>query len=230
MEFRVFVLGLTFLISGCASNHSGYLAEDQSENKIKDKTLVISAEQSFNLSSEYFGYIVVTFENQTGEWFELSDLNMDFPGEDLNGSIKPLSGEKLVQWQRSISLRNRIRNHNESLALGSLLVVGALSSSSNNKSTSRVGTNTMLATAGVTAVKNIGENVEKISNSQAVPDTHLAGDILVPPMLSTKKWIVFNTKEPHQIRDIGKFVLTFRDQNNKRYKFNVKYYSRRSFN
>lgn len=229
MDIRFILFGCVLFTSGCASNHSGYLAKDQSQNKAGDKTLVVSAEQSTNLSSEYFGYVTITFENLTGNWLELSDMKVEFfdNGHEIN--ISAIKGKKLAQWQRSISSRNAIRNHNESLALSGMLLLGTVAATRSDRSLSEKGLNTMVASAGVITAKSLGNDVEKINNSQSVPDSHLANDALIPPMLSTKKWIVFNSLKPNELNDLGKFRLTFRDQNNKKYKYSVKY-RKRSFN
>lgn len=229
MDIKFILFGCVLFTLGCASNHSGYLAEDQSKNKAGDKSLVVSAEQSINLSSEYFGYVTITFENLTGSWLELSDMKVEFLDNGHAINISAIKGKKLAQWQRSISSRNAIRNHNESVALGSMLLLGTAAATSHDSSLSRKGLNTVVASAGIITAKSLGNKVEKINNSQSVPDSHLANDALVPPMLSTKKWIVFNSLKPNELNDLGKFRLTFRDQNNKEYMYSVKYH-KRSFN
>ena len=226
---KIIVAFVVVATSGCASVHSGNYAKNLLESKAETKDLLISAQLSLKLSSDYFGFVTLTFENLSDDWLELSDVKVDFNDEAHRKNITPIRGQKLAQWQRSITLRNKVYDHNESVALGSLLALGTLATFSNNNSTSKAGVTTAIASAGVLTAREINRDLEAINNNQSVPDSHLMyGAVLVPPLLSTKKWIVFNSKNHRDMEYKNSFTLTFRDQNNKKYKFNVKYNSRNS--
>lgn len=219
---------MAFLLVGCAGVSPGYPAKDISEFKTDQTSLEISAEQIDDLSSEFFGFIIVTFENESGDWLELSDIKVSFGDNIHNDHIRPIRGEKLTQWHRSTQFQIKVNNHNENLALGSLLALGTLAATSNNSSTGKKGTNTILASAGLLTAKGISDELKKLQVDDVLPSAHLlSGKVLIPPMLSTRKWVVFNSKNHKDIKFKDSFILTFKDENNKKYKFHVKYSARR---
>lgn len=141
-------------------------------------------------ASRYFGLVELTFENPTTEWRNISDVHLDFGGEELDAYVRYPQGQQLTAWYRANQRRNEIRQQNQGLALAALGASGRALSRTSDTRVGRVlgGAMAITALAGF-AARRWGEEPTPL-----YPDSHLlSGPFSVPPGLFVKRWVLINT-------------------------------------
>lgn len=220
---KLILLLFSLLLSACATVHTGNYATDINNVKTQGvpKDLLVSGGLVERMSSEYFGYMVFTFENTTSDWIEISGVKVSFDDPALENNIEMLSGFKLNRWFESIRIRNAVRRHNEFAVLTGVLGASMLTSSSSSRTSGDAAKSlAAISTVGV-ASKVIGASRDKAN----LPSSHLlSGNILVPPGLSAKRWILFNSKNHNEMNYFDKINLIFTDQDKqeKEYQINIR--------
>lgn len=175
MKLRLIVIIALFLIPDFS------LADD----------LKISAKLVNSYSTEYFGMVNVTFENNSGDWINVKSANVSFGSEKINNKVHVVTGEKLLSWNDGMSLKMEKDAFYTNLFLGTLASVS--SGIAQDKGSKAAGV-LSLGAASVMAVSDISSLKDSIDMGQIIPRTHLLyGNFSIPPGLSINRWILFNT-------------------------------------
>ena len=219
---RLFFLTLCLLVSGCASVEKNIAATQESG---KQSRLKVSAELNNDLSSEYFGMIEFSFENQTNKWIEINDVIVDVNDEMLRKSSKFTSGNELAAWSKAISARNRIESYNKAIAYSAIIGLAsatAVSSSSNNTR----GAATGVAVAGLTSltVEQFIKYKNEAEGGAIYPSGHiLNSNLLVPPELFSQYWLLINTTDHETNKLLNKISMTinYKDGESEKFSFNL---------
>jgi len=218
------VFSLLISLISCASLHSGYYAEqiDEKGNVIKKKKtdigLVISAKEDPDLSSKYFGFINLTFENKSQEWIRIKKVSIDLLSEEANKNVKFTSGNDLTLWQEAVIKRNEIREYNRELLLASIAVIGTtVAMTSDNKGVKAAGAFTGLGALTSLTVNEFNKVINNIENAKIFPRTHLfSEEFIVPPGLFTKKWVLLNTTNHKKTGFLKSFHITYETDDGKK--------------
>ncbi len=219
------IICLFIFCTSCASVHSGSYAVpvNQVNSDTTKKTsieeglqaeseLIISGKLKRQLSSKFFAFIDLTFENTSQEWVRLTDIKIDFGSEEANENINFTYGTDLSVWFKSTQKRNKIRNYNQQLAIGVITGLGAgIAAGSNNSNIQSLGLMTATAGATVLSVNEFNKIQSKIEDAEIFPENHLfAKDFIIPPGLFDKKWLVINSKNHGKIGFITDLYLEYR--------------------
>lgn len=227
----IFTALLTVVMTGCASVHSGRYASEvngrgEEVTSVVKSPLIISAKLNIGMSSEYFGMIEFTFENQSDEWIRLSNIVLHPENEANSEHIKIIGGEELDQWYSSTLAKKAISDHNFAVGAGLLLGAGVAAMAKDNGSgVSSAGAVLAGTSVASMTLKGFNEQLNKLEGPAIFPKTHLFhSDVLIPPKLFTRKWLVLNTKKHDEIENFSSLVLNVKTKKSetKRYIVNFR--------
>jgi len=216
--FFILLIGLTLpLTSALAGFHDKYFAHEldpaglefakASSKEPEAGKLIISGQLDHDLSSTYFGVVNVVLENRSDQWIQVKDLSLSFPQAAQNKNISVVGGNMFKAWSVADQHRRDYNSKRNTLIAG--LIGGALAASSKDDQKLRnLGAGLALGAVAVSATK--GKNFKKLKAT--LPSTHLlSGDIVVPPGLFIKKWIVFNSKDHKKMGYVDVMSLNFKE-------------------
>ncbi len=211
-----------FIIAGCATVHSGEYAievKDNGDLKKEEKTglgMIISGKEVEYLSSMYFGFIDLTFENKSQNWIRIKKIKVDLGKAEVNSNVKFTSGRDIIHWDNATRKRNAIREHNERVVLGSIAALGYGLALTDNQKLNMMGSAAGLGAIASLAVSEYNKNLDKIQNAKIFPESHLlAEEFIIPPGLFVKKWILLNTSNHKKIGFIRGFYLEYETDSGK---------------
>lgn len=190
MRTRIFLLVTIFLIPSLSTA----------------KNLEISANFIYTFCTEYFGMVSVEFYNTTDKWIEISSVHTSLGSHEIDKKVSIVTGEKLVSWNEGISHKIQETAFYSRLLLGTLAVAAATaghSSDSNLVEAATIGSLSALTIYEFSSYKN------KIDLGKVVPRTHLLyGNFSVPPELSARRWILYNTDSNKNIPFINTITIS----------------------
>lgn len=208
-----FVL-FSIITTGCASIHHGKIATEVGSNTPLDGDvdLAISASERTSYSSDYFGVVDFTFQNNTNEWINVDRINLDFADDVLNKEVGIVIASDLSLWSEGISNLKAVQDHNRRLLIGTIAgIAGGIAEISNSKGTQQLGTSVFLAGTTALAIDAYQGHMDKIQKSKLLPADHiLSGPLRIPPGLFLRRWIVLYTKNPDLIPNMHQFHLKLR--------------------
>lgn len=199
-----FVLNSIWLLA-CAStknkNFANYIREDgvkQSFANTSIRGLRVTFDRNVDLSDENFDVLMISFENESKEWIRLNQWEVDFATKAIKQDVKILNGRELQAWAKATQMRSRAQTHNSNVLLASILglsVIGeTVSSDPAIQNTAKL---TGAASLSLLAAKSLQESAQMASGNQTFPENHLLREeVLVPPGLTEKRWIVFQVRTP----------------------------------
>jgi hypothetical protein len=186
---------LLTLCAACATVRSGPYATpvDPAGQPLKGNRtaagLLISGAEDPAYSSPNFGFIVLTFQNDTDDWVRVERVHVQFGGGVKEAAIAIPAGEQLQSWAEAALQLRAIRNANAALILGALSVAGSTVALAANDHSTRV------AGAAISAAAEAGLVAgEAVAATEAFPPAHLLSvPFIIPPHLFAKRWIVLQT-------------------------------------
>jgi hypothetical protein len=140
-------------------------------------------------SSANFGFLVLTFQNDTDDWVRIDRVNLQFGGAAKDATITIPAGDQLQSWAEAALQLSAIRNANAALILGALAVAGStVALSANNHATRAAG-------AALSAAAETGLAAGEVAAAtEAFPSAHLLSvPFMIPPHLFSRRWIVLQT-------------------------------------
>ncbi len=184
----------------------------------KHEAVKISGREIRELSSPYFGVIDFTIENKTADWLDLKDISIEFSNEKINKGVQIPLGNKIRFWAESTLARNKVRDHNRALFAIALTGAGAaIAGSSDSQYMQGLGAAAMIGGYSYLVVNDIGNYMDEIHNSKAVPPNFLIGnDLQIPPSLFSRYWVLFYTPKPEDLPYIEKVYVDLTVQEAKR--------------
>jgi len=198
---KIIYLVLVLLVVSCASVHSGKygiaVREDGSRAK-SGKTpteggLVISGDLDKAFTSDYYKFMVFTFENKTGSIATINNVTPVFNDEGHNYNVRITSGEELKTWYDAQAAEKQRKEKNRSTMFGAAAVAGGLLAAFTDDTWGAIGVG--LLAGGVTSltVDELYKDKKNIERGKVFPESHLmSGEFQVPAGLYERKWIVFN--------------------------------------
>jgi hypothetical protein len=188
-------------VEGCAHVAPGYparpldaqgkpLAPEQSRSGLR-----IVGREITELGSPYFGFVELTFINESGHWVRVHRMQLSFGDPIRDQSVFVPWGMDIQTWQHATALRNEVRAANTQTALEVLALAGtAAATFSQNRGVKAVGGAVALSSIGALTALEYDARVKAAQSSPIFPESHLlAVPFGVPPGLFAKKWIVLNT-------------------------------------
>ncbi|MCX6123921.1 MAG: hypothetical protein NTV34_04120 [Proteobacteria bacterium] len=115
------ILSITVAFHGCVTTHSGI--ESIAQNG--EYSLSCDRQPDYD-AGNVFG-LLCTYENKTKTW---QDFHVATISGDDTKRFSVLSPEKVASYAGAVNFRNEKDQHNMSLALGGLFIVGAIASGS----------------------------------------------------------------------------------------------------
>lgn len=222
------ILAAALFSASCASieyANAGQQVNDNnklSDREVSDLGLKISAEENVQLGSDYFGVINFSFINTSQEWIYIKNIKLDF-GDGINENIRIISGKDIYAWKESTLHRNQIDEYNMKLFLGTVALAGAFMSESGNKYAGKTGELMLLGAYSSLSVKELNDSQKKINYPAIFPQNHLlSGEIIVPPGLFVKKWIVVNSRNHDKIGIIKKFDIEYETKSNDKERIRIR--------
>lgn len=205
LEIRALFLLLLLGSTACASVQDRYVAsplDARGQLATRHDTpsgLVISGEELSAYASEYFGALQITFENKSAGWVTIERLSLDFGGARQNLSVVYPDAPQIDAWLSATLQRNVMRDTNETLALATLLAIGAtverIGDHGRRRELAAAGSLLGAAAATAAVVDSASESLAQAESAQLLPDSHLlALPIRVPPQLFSKRWVLLNTR------------------------------------
>jgi hypothetical protein len=207
MLARLYVAGCITLSTlgavGCASVGNQYVAtpvDQRSRSEAERSGLRLSAEETPELSSPYFGVIQLTVENRGAEFLRVDAVSLDFGGPEHNRHLSVPLGADLASWAAATAQRSAIRQYNTQLALGTLALFGAVASAVGDAhgqpGIAALGAGTSLLALTALTVSELDAHRQELQTRGLLPDGHLlAVPFSVPPALFATKWIVLRSND-----------------------------------
>lgn len=206
----VWVIALFF--AGCATvgnEHVGVPVNKPGE--AGRESLTFSASLIEDLSSEYFGYLDFTIENNSEKWIVVKVTGIRFDSLASSENIRFPNAEEYLNWQAAMGQKIRIEEYNKSIAMG--VVAGAglgLAALSDNNTVRGLGAATAVASAGYMAGHGINQVRDSLQLAKAIQANNLLVDsALVLPGLFTKKWLLVNTMNHDKIGFLTEMTLNY---------------------
>jgi hypothetical protein len=178
-----------------------------SEGKKEPKSgLVISGAVDSDLSTNYFGVIDFVFENKnTDQWMVIKDIKISFLTPEQNQNISIPLGARFSAWSQGITNLNEY-NKKKAAIIGFVLG-GALMANAGSQSNRNIGA--VAATISVAELAS-GKNYKEMA-TYLPPDHLLSGDLLIPPGLFIKRWLVLNSTKHKETGFVETLVIDFLD-------------------
>lgn len=199
-----FLLIIVFLMGYVQFFQEG-IAQVTTSNSIN-----ISGKLRRSYCTEYFGLVDFTFENATNNWVRLSELKVHFGNDDVGKNVNVPYGEELYTSFESIAMKAEIDRFNRELLLGSMGFIGAIASQSRDRKLSRSGAMLGASALGVLSASRIIEMKHDIEQAGLFPKDHIySGEVLIPPGLFTKRWILLNTKNDGNVPFISELYIEY---------------------
>lgn len=215
---KLLFLAVCLLVSSCASIEKDIIA---TQGTVKHKRLKISAELNDRLSSEYFGMLEFSFENQTSEWIRISSVSVDINNKMLSKASRFTSGAELAVWAKAIKKRNQIDDYNKAVAYSAIIGISSVTAASSSSNKTK-GVATGVAATGLTSltIEQFSNQKNKAENSNIYPSGHLLSDkLLVPPRLFSDYWLLINTPDHETNNLLRKISITVNYEDGKSEKF-----------
>ncbi|MEM7183197.1 MAG: hypothetical protein AAF518_19960 [Spirochaetota bacterium] len=216
MTTKDVIFGFFFLIvfSNCATIHSQHFAipvngkGDAIQSKSSDFGLVVSSHEITELSSTYFGVIEFTLENKSQAWIKLEKVSIDFLDTRINKNVKILSGKELLAWNHAIQRKIKIDAYNEFTLLASLkLLADTIELASEDE---RVKSWSRFSSLGLESSMNVESFKQSQEKNLFLPKDHLLNSqLVIPPGLFEKKYLVLNTKNHSEIQYLDHLFLKY---------------------
>lgn len=163
-----------------------------------------------DLSSPHFGFVELTFINDSAHWVRVHRMQLSFGDPVKDQSVFVPWGMDIQTWQHATALRNEVRAANTQTALEVLALAGlAAGTFSQDRGVKAVGGVVALASLGALTAREYDARVKAAQSSPIFPESHLlAVPFGVPPGLFAKKWIVLNSP-PNQRVCIQSMLLDY---------------------
>jgi hypothetical protein len=171
--------------------------------------VVISGAVDSDLSTNYFGALDFVIENKSDQWMVLKDVKVSFLTPEQNKNIGIIAGSYFNAWSQGTT---NLQEYNRKKAaifgaiLGSALMV-------------KGGTQTERGTGAIVSSLSIAELASAKNYKEVVaslpPDHLLSSDILIPPGLFIKRWLVLNSTKHKETGFVTTIVIDFTDGNGK---------------
>jgi hypothetical protein len=181
----------TGLLMGCAHVAKGPSAKPiDAQGRLAEspKTamgLLINGREVTSLSSRYFGFLELTFRNETSQWIRISRINLGFGSPAKDQSVFVPWGTDIDSWFSATEQRNAVRGANVDLALG---LVGAARGGAARAAGG------LVAVGGLAALTARAADARAAAAESPFSGSHLlAVPFAIPPGLFSKRWIVLNT-------------------------------------
>jgi hypothetical protein len=206
----VWMIALFFV--GCATvgnEHVGVpVTKPGEEGK---ESLKFSASLIEDLSSEYFGYLDFTIENNSEKWIVVKVTGVKFDSLASSENIRFPNSEEYLNWQAAMKQTIQISEYNKSIAMG--VVAGAglgLAALSDNNAVRGLGAAAAIGSAGYMAGHGINQIRDSLQMAKSIQANNLLVDsALVLPGLFTKKWLLVNTMNHDKIGYLTEMTLTY---------------------
>lgn len=225
---------ITFLLlSSCATVHKGNWAKQVNSKKssskkksikvkfdpyakgkkqrgIKSKTesgMIVSYQWNKNYSDKYFKYMELTFENSSPKWKKVEKIGIEFSDKSRKSKLYFLKGAPLAAFLKGKRLQLSVRSRNNAMIVGALagFAAGAAATSSNNSYS-----NYQAGLVSVAVASSVANKSSQMSN--VFPEEHLFGSkdkFLIPPGLAIEKYIVFNSENEENFKNMDKMYVTY---------------------
>ena len=212
------ILPLLFLLTSCASIHSGNFAKflnkdgKVSSGKKSSSGIIVSGQEVKSMSSKYFAQLDLTFENTTDKWIKIDHIDLSYNNSELNKLMKIPVGEKLISWAKAAQQNQEISNYNTNLALGAVtgMATGAMLLSK-NRSMSIAAQGVFAVSSGSLTYRSIVKTLNQVELAKVVPASHLLNSpIHIPPGLHVKKWITVHLERPYQSPFLKEILISYR--------------------
>jgi hypothetical protein len=147
------------------------------------------------LGSPYFGFVELTFSNDSARWVRVHRMQLSFGDPIRDQSVFVPWGMDIQTWQQATALRNEVRAANTQTALELLALTGTLAATfSQDRGVKAFGGVVALSSVGALTALEYDARVKAAQSAPIFPESHLlAVPFGVPPGLFAKKWIVLNT-------------------------------------
>jgi hypothetical protein len=192
------VLGMGLLV-GCAHVAKGPAAKPidaqgrLSESPKTAMGLLINGREVTRLSSRYFGFLELTFRNETSQWIRISHINLGFGSPAKDQSVFVPWGTDIDSWFSATEQRNAVRAANADLALGLITAGGAVAAGASKGGSARA-VGGLVAVGGLAALTARAAEASVAAAESPFSGSHLlAVPFAIPPGLFAKRWIVLNT-------------------------------------
>ncbi len=205
-SWAILVCMIVGAVPACAGVQDRYVATPLDEGgqvEVRGRTasgLVVSGAEVSSYASEHFGLVQVTFENASADWIRIRRLTLDFGSAGASRAVTVTEGPDIDSWISATLQRNVIRETNETLALGTLLAIGAtietVGASSGKRGVSAAGSMLALGAAAGLAGDAVTDSQHRAENGALFPNSHLlAVPFAIPPGLFSKRWVLLYTRE-----------------------------------
>lgn len=197
------LLAICFLVSSCASHHSGSIATTE---EVHEERIVVSAEKIEELSDAKNTMIVFTFENKRGYWTRFKNATFSC-GEDCDNETNVILGSDLRAWSQSQYIKKTIAQYNDGLMYAGFMVIGlvaaAAGANQGNEGVMNAGLATYSGAAGMATYDAVKEAQLQTKLGQVDSNSdHIYNPFAVPAAGYAKKWILVNTPKNNDITKI----------------------------
>ena len=203
MKYFVLIVLTLMVVSNAASVRKARTAKGEGLPDI-----VVSGEINADLSSEYFGYFDITFENKSDRWLTLSRVKVSFP-DSQGADIRFVTGNDFIQWRDVMAKSIALDEANKKTAMA---VVGALgyglASLSGNRGLQVAGAAAAATAAGAYVVQGFGNWQDSLERAKMFPQNHLMGDtVRLLPGLYADRWLLINSRNHAKMGYVTKLVI-----------------------
>jgi len=198
---------ISFVFVACATKHPGTIAKINTSDSDQSIKLVVSAKVIRDYSDPYNSYIDLAFENKSGHWLRVDEVELDFTNSgDVPHNV--IIGQDLYAWAESFEEKKKIENHNTALAINSLILAGAILSHSKNANTQALGASALAGGVGWDATRTFMKNLNYAERSKSVPEKHIYRAFTVPAAGLIRRWFIVNTPTDQIVKNFNMKILT----------------------
>jgi hypothetical protein len=180
--------------------------------------LVISGALDSDKTSNYFGAFDLVFENKSDRWMVLRDIRISFLTPEQSQNVSIPVGAQYAAWAQGMQ---NLADYNakKGALLGGLLAGAVIMGSSNNSDAKALGALTMgLSVAAAASKTNYNEIFV------GLPPFHLLnGDIVIPPGMFMKRWLLLNSTNHEATGYISTIIFDFKDQDGNAQKYYLQF-------
>lgn len=217
------------LVSSCASYQSGNYAEVAGGKH--PKNFAITANIDYELSTEHYTFINMTFGNHTDEWVRVKSFRFDLKDDALNKKTQVVAGSDIASWTQSIQHKQRIDRYNTEVLLGSLALAGAAAAvggaRGGSEGLTKVGAGTYVLSAGVMVANATINQISDLERASLFPANHVYRSFSVPAGLFANKFLLLKIRQK-EMPSVIKFTIEYEDGSKADYQTQVRSGRRRA--
>jgi hypothetical protein len=202
--YKVLLMIVILFNAGCASYQSGKFASFIKGNHPPHTPITVEVDEL--LSDNNYTVINFNFGNKSDQWLRVKSVRLNYKNVTEDKKINVVVGKDISTWYDAIKHKIAVDQWNESVAIGTLAVIGGVTSGigayKGNNSLTNLGAATYVGAVGISGFNTYADGLDDVNRAKILPKSHLYTPFSVPLGLYAKKWILLQVKRKHMPRKL----------------------------